>query len=148
VDFWILIHDLPHGFISEVVARQLGSFIGIFLEYYASTIQLAYKGIMRLRVRVDSRKTGAWRSRWLVEDGSGGGKSSNYGNSTNKPIKVGDLGHNNNEYSNKFDEDMVVLEEENNPIRQNDGLKGARFQSNASEVSSNVDLNEASSNLL
>ncbi|MBA0809550.1 hypothetical protein Gohar_025195, partial [Gossypium harknessii] len=32
---------------------SLGSFIGIFLEYYASAIQLAYKGIMRLRVRVD-----------------------------------------------------------------------------------------------
>ncbi|MBA0734290.1 hypothetical protein Gogos_018220 [Gossypium gossypioides] len=88
-------------------ARQLGSFIGVFFEYDASTIQLGYKGIMRLRVRVDvmkplkrkkkltlsngasdislraqSKRNVAWRSRWLVEDGGDG--SSNYGNSTNK----------------------------------------------------------------
>ncbi|MBA0862858.1 hypothetical protein Goshw_013770 [Gossypium schwendimanii] len=52
VDFWIIIHDLSHGFISKVVVRQLGNFIGNFLEYDTSTIQLGYKGIIRLRVTV------------------------------------------------------------------------------------------------
>ncbi|MBA0835848.1 hypothetical protein Goarm_008102, partial [Gossypium armourianum] len=56
VDFWMLIHDLPLGFMSEAVARQLGSFIGVFLEYDASTTQLGYKRIMRLNVRIDVRK--------------------------------------------------------------------------------------------
>ncbi|MBA0594235.1 hypothetical protein Gorai_011147, partial [Gossypium raimondii] len=56
VDFWMLIHDLPLGFMSEAVARQLGSFIGVFLEYDASTTQLGYKRIMMLNVRIDVRK--------------------------------------------------------------------------------------------
>ncbi|MBA0806950.1 hypothetical protein Gohar_022790, partial [Gossypium harknessii] len=56
VGFWMLIHDLPLGFMSEAVARQLGSFIGVFLEYDASPTQLGYKRIMRLKVRIDVRK--------------------------------------------------------------------------------------------
>ncbi|MBA0564697.1 hypothetical protein Golob_009615, partial [Gossypium lobatum] len=52
----MLIHDLPLGFMSEAVARQLGSFIEVFLEYDASMTQLGYKRIMRLKVRIDVRK--------------------------------------------------------------------------------------------
>ncbi|KAK5842621.1 hypothetical protein PVK06_004998 [Gossypium arboreum] len=33
VDFWVQIHDLPFGLISEVMGRQFGIFIGTFLEY-------------------------------------------------------------------------------------------------------------------
>ncbi|MBA0812655.1 hypothetical protein Gohar_026600 [Gossypium harknessii] len=49
VDFWILIYDLLHGFMPKEIAKQLGSFIGVFLEYDALAIQLGYKRIMRLR---------------------------------------------------------------------------------------------------
>ncbi|PPD91907.1 hypothetical protein GOBAR_DD11139 [Gossypium barbadense] len=44
VDFWILINDLPHGFMSETVAKQLGNFIRVLLEYDTSAIQMEYKG--------------------------------------------------------------------------------------------------------
>ncbi|MBA0737291.1 hypothetical protein Gogos_010761 [Gossypium gossypioides] len=87
---------------SSVLAKQLGCFIGVFLEYDASDIELRYKRIMGIRVRIDvrkplkrkkklafsncppaqSRRNVTWRSMWLVEDG--GGKIPNYGNSTNK----------------------------------------------------------------
>lgn len=33
VDFWIQIHDLPVGYMSEVVGKQLGNFFGSFLLY-------------------------------------------------------------------------------------------------------------------
>lgn len=57
VDFWILIYDVPMGFMSEAVARQLGDFVGSFLEYDSSSSQLSYKRIMWVRVRVDVRKS-------------------------------------------------------------------------------------------
>ncbi|PPD77596.1 hypothetical protein GOBAR_DD25479 [Gossypium barbadense] len=53
VSFWILVNDIPHGFMFEVVAKQLGNFVGTFLEYDTSVVQLAYRGIIRLRVRLD-----------------------------------------------------------------------------------------------
>ncbi|KAK5818581.1 hypothetical protein PVK06_023523 [Gossypium arboreum] len=56
VDFWVLIHDLPDGFMPEMVAKQLGNFIGVFLEYDVKVVSLGYKGIMRVRVRLDIRK--------------------------------------------------------------------------------------------
>lgn len=56
VDFWILIHDLPLGFMSETAARQLGDFVGNFIEYDGATIQLGYKRIVRVKVKVDVRK--------------------------------------------------------------------------------------------
>lgn len=33
VDFWIQIHDLPIGYMTEVVGKQLGNFFGVFLQY-------------------------------------------------------------------------------------------------------------------
>ncbi|XVF73184.1 hypothetical protein PTKIN_Ptkin12aG0180700 [Pterospermum kingtungense] len=33
VPFWIQVHDLPSGYMSEVVGKQLGDFIEKFLEY-------------------------------------------------------------------------------------------------------------------
>ncbi|MBA0607476.1 hypothetical protein Godav_019771 [Gossypium davidsonii] len=56
VDFWLLIHDLPLGFMADTVAYQLGNFIGEFIEYDTVATQLGYKCIMRIWVRVDVRK--------------------------------------------------------------------------------------------
>ncbi|MBA0637890.1 hypothetical protein Godav_022279 [Gossypium davidsonii] len=56
VDFWMIIHDLPLGFMSKAIAKQLGSFIGVFLEYDASATQLSYKRIIRINVQIDVRK--------------------------------------------------------------------------------------------
>lgn len=53
--FWVQIHNLPLGFISEGIARQFGNFIGTFLEYYASLIARGVSRFMRIRVRIDVR---------------------------------------------------------------------------------------------
>ncbi|MBA0775910.1 hypothetical protein Gotri_010995 [Gossypium trilobum] len=148
VSFWILVNDIPHGFMSEVVAKQLGNFVGTFLEYDTSVVQLAYGGIIRLRVRLDvghgesfcpirainpnqeyeykwyislraqSKRTMAWRSQLLVEDS--GEKGPSYANSS-------------------FDGEMAIREEENSPMHNLDGLKRPRTLSFTSGVSANKD---------
>ncbi|MBA0619910.1 hypothetical protein Godav_005698, partial [Gossypium davidsonii] len=80
VDFRIIIHDLSHGFMSKVVVRQLGNFIGNFLEYNTSTIQLGYKGIIRLRgtVKVIDQSERLIRNRSISSNGN---SMNNYGRS-------------------------------------------------------------------
>ncbi|XP_074355968.1 uncharacterized protein LOC141695634 [Apium graveolens] len=56
VDFWIQIHDLPVGYMSEVVGKQLGNFFGSFLQYDSKINSSIWREFMRLRVRVDIRK--------------------------------------------------------------------------------------------
>ncbi|GMI94126.1 hypothetical protein HRI_003081900 [Hibiscus trionum] len=55
VSFWVLVHDVPPGFISEKVAKSIGSFIGGFVEYDSTAVTLGYKRIMRIRVLFDCR---------------------------------------------------------------------------------------------
>ncbi|KAL8106742.1 hypothetical protein AgCh_023488 [Apium graveolens] len=97
VDFWIHIHDLPVGYMSEVVGKQLGNFSGTFLLYDTKNNSSIWREYMRLRIRVDrfcqkrleagsdevSKEWGQWlraqprsaaggtRSRWLRDDGDG-----------------------------------------------------------------------------
>ncbi|KAG8498081.1 hypothetical protein CXB51_007414 [Gossypium anomalum] len=69
VEFWILIHDLPFGFITDAVAHQLGNFIGEFIEYDSVAVQLGYKRIMRVRVKVDVRKPLKRKKRIALRNG-------------------------------------------------------------------------------
>ncbi|PPD66869.1 hypothetical protein GOBAR_DD36249 [Gossypium barbadense] len=72
VDFWVLIQDVPHGFSSKSVARQMGNFIGQFIDYDCKAINLGY---IRVRVDVEKslkppfRRAAAPSSRWLREEG-------------------------------------------------------------------------------
>lgn len=56
IDFWIQIHDLPVGYMSEVVVKQLGNFFGTFLEYDTNNNSNIWREFMRLRIRMDVRK--------------------------------------------------------------------------------------------
>lgn len=56
IDFWIQIHDLPVGYMSEVVGKQLGNFFGTFLEYDANNNSSIWREFMRLKIRMDVRK--------------------------------------------------------------------------------------------
>lgn len=56
VFFWIQIHDLPAGFMSEVVGKQLGNFFGTFVEYDPSNTTSIWREYMRIRIKVDVRK--------------------------------------------------------------------------------------------
>lgn len=48
---------MPHGYVSEGMAKQIGNFIGSFLEYDGKVLSLGYSGTMRVRVKVDVRIT-------------------------------------------------------------------------------------------
>lgn len=56
VNFWIQIYDLPTGFVSENVGKQLGNFLGTFLAYDANNNTSIWRKCMRLRIQVDVRK--------------------------------------------------------------------------------------------
>lgn len=53
VDFWIQIYDLPVGYMSEVVSKQLGNFFRSFLQYDSKNNSSGLREYMRLRIRVD-----------------------------------------------------------------------------------------------
>lgn len=56
VNFWIQIHDLPIGLMSESIGRQLGNFFGTFLEYDPNNNKSIWRDYMRVRIQVDVRK--------------------------------------------------------------------------------------------
>ncbi|KAG8481239.1 hypothetical protein CXB51_026058 [Gossypium anomalum] len=51
------IHDIPIGFFSKNLARQLGDFLGQFLEYDSSDLGKARRNFMRIRVQLDVRQS-------------------------------------------------------------------------------------------
>lgn len=56
VDFWIQIHDLPVGYMSKAVGKQLGNFFGSFLQYESNNNSSIWWEFMRLKVCIDVRK--------------------------------------------------------------------------------------------
>ncbi|MBA0790797.1 hypothetical protein Gohar_015422 [Gossypium harknessii] len=55
VPFWVQIHDVPVGLFSKNFAKQLGNFVGVFLEYDASNLGKENRNYMRIRVQIDVR---------------------------------------------------------------------------------------------
>ncbi|XVF55969.1 hypothetical protein PTKIN_Ptkin06aG0078500 [Pterospermum kingtungense] len=51
--FWIQIHTLPTGYMSEAVGKRIGSFIGSFLEYGLNNSSLVWRKYMRIKVAID-----------------------------------------------------------------------------------------------
>lgn len=56
LEMWIQIHELPAGFMSEAVGRQLGDFFGEFLLYDAKNNSSIWMEYMRLKIRIDVRR--------------------------------------------------------------------------------------------
>jgi hypothetical protein len=55
VPFWVQIHNLPSGYMSQKVGTTLGNYIGEFLEYDEKNDSLPWQKFMRIRVLVDVR---------------------------------------------------------------------------------------------
>ncbi|KAK6141886.1 hypothetical protein DH2020_024364 [Rehmannia glutinosa] len=53
--FWVQIFNLPIGCLNENVGRQLGNFIGSFVEYDPKNSSSVWRSFMRIRVNVDIR---------------------------------------------------------------------------------------------
>ncbi|XP_074376703.1 uncharacterized protein LOC141718222 [Apium graveolens] len=56
LEVWIQIHDLPKGFMAEVVGRQLGDFFGEFLQYDVKNNSSIWMEYMRIKIKLDVRK--------------------------------------------------------------------------------------------
>lgn len=56
IAFWIQVHDLPVGYMSHHVGKQLGDFIGQFLEYDTTNNTGVWRAYMRVRVAIDVGK--------------------------------------------------------------------------------------------
>ncbi|XP_057803593.1 uncharacterized protein At4g02000-like [Salvia miltiorrhiza] len=50
--FWVQIHDLPAGYLTEGIGKILGKFIGTFLEYDSTNSTGVWRQYMRVRVGV------------------------------------------------------------------------------------------------
>ncbi|MBA0845176.1 hypothetical protein Goarm_022921, partial [Gossypium armourianum] len=51
--FWIQVHNLSYGAISEGLARKLGDFIGQFIQCDAALISRGERRYLRFRIKVD-----------------------------------------------------------------------------------------------
>ncbi|XP_074347294.1 uncharacterized protein LOC141686139 [Apium graveolens] len=53
VEFWIQMYDLPSGYMSELVGKQLGNFFESFVSYDLSNNTSIWREYMRIRIMVD-----------------------------------------------------------------------------------------------
>lgn len=51
--FWVQVHDLPAGYISEKIGKVLGNFVGVFQEYDATNESSVWRQYMRIRVAIN-----------------------------------------------------------------------------------------------
>ncbi|MBA0813436.1 hypothetical protein Gohar_027284 [Gossypium harknessii] len=55
-NFWVQIHDVPPGHFSEALTRQMGDFIGKFLEYDGANLGRGVRNHLRIRIQMDVRR--------------------------------------------------------------------------------------------
>lgn len=70
VDFWIQIYDLPVGYMTKPVGKQLDNFFGSFLQYDAKNNLSIWRVFMRVRIRVDVRKPLKRKKKIVKKDNS------------------------------------------------------------------------------
>ncbi|KAJ9141031.1 hypothetical protein P3X46_031615 [Hevea brasiliensis] len=56
LDLWVQVHDVPNGFMFEHVAKDVGTYIGIFLEFDPRDFSRLWRDYMHIRVSVDVRQ--------------------------------------------------------------------------------------------
>lgn len=55
VSFWVQVHNLPLGFMTQTVGTHQGNYIGTFMEYDKSNNSELWRKYMRLSVLLDVR---------------------------------------------------------------------------------------------
>lgn len=53
VEFWVQVHDVPCGFMTERIAEQIGNAVGIFVQNDPNNFGGNWKSYMRIRVAID-----------------------------------------------------------------------------------------------
>lgn len=56
LNIWIQVYELPSGFMSEAVSKQLGDFFGEFLAYDPKNNSSIWRECMRIKIRIDVRR--------------------------------------------------------------------------------------------
>lgn len=54
--FWVQLHGLPNGFMTESAGKQLGDFFGTFLQYDPNNNSSIWRECMRIKIKIDVRK--------------------------------------------------------------------------------------------
>lgn len=55
-DFWVQVYDIPCGFMSELVGKEIGKFLGTFIAADSNNFSGLWRSYMRIRVRIDVSK--------------------------------------------------------------------------------------------
>lgn len=69
LSFWVQIHELPSGFMSEIVGKQLRNFFGSFLLYDPNNNTSIWRESMRLKIKIDVRKPLKRKKKICKKDG-------------------------------------------------------------------------------
>lgn len=56
LDLWVQIHELPVGCMLERIIKEMGNFIGTYIESCSKNFNGGWKEYMRQRVRIDLEK--------------------------------------------------------------------------------------------
>ncbi|MBA0697865.1 hypothetical protein Goari_021386, partial [Gossypium aridum] len=104
--FWVQVHDLLIGLFLEPTAKQLGDFVGEFLEYDSKSLSTSLQSFVLIRVLLDvrrplkrrkrimymsgqSRRTATISSFWLKEEGEGELQGGRVGRENKKSVRKG-----------------------------------------------------------
>lgn len=52
-EFWVQVYDIPCGFMSELVGKEIGKFLSTYIETDANNFSGSWRSYMRIRVRID-----------------------------------------------------------------------------------------------
>lgn len=70
LQFWVHIHGLPMGLMTEKVGKQLGDFFGTFLSYDPNNNISIWRESMRIKILVDVRKPLRRKKKICRKDGT------------------------------------------------------------------------------
>ncbi|XP_074346822.1 uncharacterized protein LOC141685625 [Apium graveolens] len=70
MEMWIQVHDLPKGFMSEAVGKQLGDFFGEFVAYDVKNNSSILVEYMRIKIKIDVRRPLKRKKRIIRKNGT------------------------------------------------------------------------------
>ncbi|KAG8497286.1 hypothetical protein CXB51_008550 [Gossypium anomalum] len=100
---WVQIHDVPPGYFSKALARQMRDFIGKFLEYDGTNLGRRVQNHLHIRIQMDVRRPLRRKKNVLVSFGICSYVSFKYKRLTLFYFFCGRLGHIDSFYQAKMD---------------------------------------------
>ncbi|XP_012081522.1 uncharacterized protein At4g02000-like [Jatropha curcas] len=92
-DFWLQVHDLPKGFMTETATNLLENFVGIFVAYHIKVLTSLQPTYLRIWVRLDIRQPLRRRKKLILPSGDAIFVKFRYERLTVLCLLCGKLGH-------------------------------------------------------